>query len=208
MAQFFKMELLIPLHGIIQFTSNILRAFTLRKNINWKIGKEAIIGALIGASVSFFYLQPLPENLFNLIIGSFIIFITCVPKFRANFYFRGKWLSLGFLSCSLGLFIGAIGTLIGSVLLSEKLEKKEMISTQAALQSVIHFLKVIVFFILGFSLAPWLLLIIGAMLFVYLGTMAGTKILDKIPQKTFRIIATTIVLILAVRLIAVGIAGW
>ncbi len=206
MAQFLRMEVLIPLHGMIQFISNSSRAYKLRQNINWKIGKESIIGALIGAVVGYFYLTPLPEKWFNLIIGLFIIFMTCVPKFRVNISWRGKWMLLGFISCSLGLFVGAIGILIGSFLLAENLEKKEMISTQATLQSVIHFTKIVLFALLGFSLTPWILLVSGAMLCAYFGMLVGVKILDKIPQKTFRFVVTSVVLILAARLVFMGFA--
>ncbi len=207
MAQIFQMEVLIPLHAIIQLSSNATRAFVLRKNIDWKIGREAIIGALLGGVVGCFYLTPLPENWFNFLLGLFIILITISPKFSANFYFRGKWFVVGFISCSIGLFVGAIGTLVGSLLLAEKLEKKPMVSTQAVMQSAIHLAKIIVFFFLGFSLATWSLLILGSVIAAYLGTLMGAKLLDLISEKTFRLIATTLVLMLALRLILVGALG-
>lgn len=207
MAQFLRMEVLIPLHAITQLSSNLTRASILRKHINWKIGRESIIGATLGAIAGYFYLTPIPQNWFNLGIGLFIIFITLFPRLPLNFNFTGKWVAVGFISCSIGLFVGAVGTFVGSVLLAEKLEKKTMISTQATLQVAIHLAKIIAFTLLGFSLTSWSLLIAGSVLAAYLGARVGTKILDLISEKTFRLITTTVVLILAAKLVFTGAYG-
>ena len=95
-----------------------------------------------------------------------------------------------------------------SFLLGENLEKKSMISTQSALQIIIHLAKIIIFSLLGFSLTPWILLAGGAVICAYLGAIAGTKILHLIPEKTFRIIMTWVVLLLAARLVVIGVEGF
>ena len=208
MAQFLKMEALIPLHALIQLSSNVTRTWILRKYIDWIISRESLIGAALGGIVGYFYLVPISENWFNLLIGSFIILITLLPKFRLSFHFHGKWVLIGFVSCSIALFVGAIGTFIGAILLGENLEKKSMISTQSALQIIIHLAKIIIFSLLGFSLTPWILLAGGAVICAYLGAIAGTKILHLIPEKTFRIIMTWVVLLLAARLVVIGVEGF
>jgi uncharacterized protein len=205
MAQFLKLDVLIPLHGVIQFISNFSRAWILYKDINWQIGRDSIFGAMLGAIAGYFYVIRIPENWSDIILGLFIILITMVPRFKANFKFPGKWLVIGFFACSLGLFVGAVGTIVGSLFLAEHLRKKEMISTQAAMQSTIHIMKVFVFSFLGFSMLPWTLLITGSMLCAYLGTLVGAKVLDLISEKLFRILVTIIVIMLAIRLLLVGV---
>lgn len=211
MAQFLKLELLIPLHGVIQFSGNGVRAWILRKHINWQIGREAIIGSILSGIVGYFYMAPISENWSDLIIGTFILIITFIPQspiqLPVHFQVPKKWMIVGFIGCSLGLLIGAVGTLIGSLLLSENLKKKEMIGTQAVLQSVIHLAKVFVFSLLGFVLSEWILLIIGAVICAYGGTFIGTKILDLIPQKLFHNLMTSIVLILSSKLVFTGAMG-
>lgn len=204
MAQFLKMEVLIPLHAITQLASNSTRTWILFKHINWKISYESIVGAVLGGIAGYFYLTPLPENWFNLILGLFIIATTIFPRFQANFNFPGKWILVGFLSCSLGLYMGAIGILVGSFLLAEKLDKKPMIATQSVLQSVVHLTKIIVFCLLGFSLSKWSLLIIGSIICAYLGTRVGSMILNIIPEKIFRKIVTGLIFILATKLVIDG----
>ena len=60
MAQFLKMEVLIPIHALIQLSSNATRSWVLRKYINWVISREAIIGAVLGGIAGYFYLVPIP----------------------------------------------------------------------------------------------------------------------------------------------------
>ena len=205
MAQFLKLDILIPLHGIIQFTSNFSRAWFLRKHINWQISRDSIFGAILGAIAGYFYVVKIPENWSNVVVGSFIILITLIPQVRVKIKFTGKWVVIGFFACSLGLFVGAIGTVVGSLFLAEHLRKKEMISSQAVMQSTIHIMKVLVFSLLGFAMLPWSLLIIGSMLCAYLGTLIGSKILDVIPEQLFRTIVTSIIIVLAIRLLCIGI---
>jgi len=207
MAQFLKLEVLIPLHAIIQLSSNISRGWILRQHINWQISRDAIIGTMLGCLAGYIYMTPLPQHAANLVLGLFILLITLMPKFQASFQFPGKWIVIGFLSCSLGLFVGAVGIFVGSLLLSEKLEKKSMVGTQATLQTVIHFAKLLVFMSIGFTIWPWILLISGAVGCTYLGTFIGTKILDLIPQKLFTQLMVTLVLVLAARLVYVGAIG-
>lgn len=207
MAQFLKMDTLIPLHGILQLFSNGSRAWLLRASIEWKIGKDAIFGAILGAIAGCFYVVDIPRNAFDLALGVFILFIVFLPKVHTRFHFPGKWLLIGFLSCSVGLFMGAVGPLVGACLLSENLQKKPMMSTQATLQVVIHLAKVLVFSLLGFKLAPWGLLLAGAIFCGYVGTFIGTKIIEKIPESIFRKISIILICILSGRLIFSGITG-
>ena len=51
MAQFYKQELLIPLHGIIQLVSNSTRLTFLFKDINWNVVSVYCMGALLGAAI-------------------------------------------------------------------------------------------------------------------------------------------------------------
>lgn len=66
MAQFLQMEALIPLHGIIQLSSNGVRSLLLRQYIAWDIARPAMIG-------SFF--DWLPEKLFKTIVTTLIIIL-------------------------------------------------------------------------------------------------------------------------------------
>lgn len=204
MAQFLKMEVLIPIHGCIQLFSNSTRAWFLRTAINWPVCLENLVGVAIGSVLGAFYVVRMPEHLFNLILGIFIVSITLFPKFTAPLKFRGRFAALGLVTSFIGLFVGAVGVLVGSVFLSEHMEKKEMIGTQGVCQALLHLAKILVFMTLGFVIRDWLTLLTVAIVMTYLGAWVGTRLLEKIPEKVFRRVLTALILTLALRLIWVG----
>lgn len=205
MAQFLRMEVLIPVHGIIQLSSNTTRAWFLRSAIDWKITAENIVGIIIGSMLGYMFVIKVPEHIYNILLGVFILGITFVPKIQAPMKFSGRWAVTGFIASSIGLYVGAVGIFVGSVFIAEKLPKKVMISTQAACQAALHFAKVIVFMGLGFVLKEWWLLLIGGIIMTYMGSWVGTKILDKIPEKIFRKILIVLITVLAGRLVYLGV---
>ncbi len=203
MAQYLKMEVLIPIHGLVQFTSNSSRAWYIRDAINWKISRECIFGILIGSIAGSYYVVKIDENIYNIFLGTFILAITFMPKFKLPIPTRGKWVGLGFIASFIGLFLGAVGVFVGAVFLSEKIPKREMVATQATCQTAVHLAKVAVFTSLGFVIWPWLTLLLGTLLLTSLGSWVGTKILDKIPEKIFRRVLTALVALLGLRLIII-----
>ena len=151
MAQFLKMEVLIPLHGLVQLSSNFSRAWILRSYIHRQITIECVVGVIVGAILGGTFIVKIPEDKYNLFLGVFILLITLKPKFKLPMVpQKGKWGLVGLVASWLGLYVGAVGVFLGSVFLTENLEKKVHVSTQAACQSVLHFFKVLVFVFLGF----------------------------------------------------------
>ena len=51
MGPFFPPNILIPIHGIIQFGSNTSRSLAFRQFINWKMVLPFILGTVLGAAV-------------------------------------------------------------------------------------------------------------------------------------------------------------
>ncbi|MCB0350492.1 MAG: sulfite exporter TauE/SafE family protein [Bdellovibrionales bacterium] len=204
MAQYLKMEVLIPIHGLIQFTSNSSRAWFIRDAINWKISRECLLGIIIGSVAGSFFVIRIEESFYNIFLGVFILTITFIPKFKLPLPKTIRWVGLGFISSFIGLFLGAVGVFVGAVFLSEKLPKRELVATQATVQLAVHLAKVIVFTTLGFVIWPWLTLLLGALVCTSLGSFVGSKLLDKIPEKLFRAGLTVLIVILGLRLIYSG----
>ena len=57
--------------------------------------------------------------------------------------------------------------------------------THAACQTVQHFLKIFAFTALGFAFADWLPLIAAMIASGFLGTIAGTRLLERLPERWF-----------------------
>lgn len=225
MAQFLPPPVLIPLHGLVQFWANSTRVMFLLRSVNWKIVGYYALGTVFGSLLASQYVLDVPEKWYNLGLGIIVLILTFTPKEAWGRVFRSatraedaatvaghpvrrsvsreKWVLTGFVASFVGLFVGAIGVLVGSVFLTEKnLDKREIVSTQAACQMLVHIAKVIVFIYLGFQIGPWLLLLAGLIFTTLAGSYVGTRILDKIPQALFLKLFKGVIIILCLRLIA------
>jgi uncharacterized membrane protein YfcA len=71
-----------------------------------------------------------------------------------------------------------------------------------------HLLKIVVFGLAGFAFRDWLPLIAAMILSGFLGTVYGTKLLDRLPEDSFRKWFRIGITILALDLLRRGIAGF
>ena len=215
MAQFLSPMVLIPVHGLVQLWSNATRAAFLTQNIQWRIVSLYGFGTLAGALLASQYVLKIPESYYNIGLGVLILVLTLSPKEFWSKPFQNqnskwlryfdKWWLTGFVSSFLGLFIGAVGVLVGAVFMTEKnLDKKMMVASQAACQTLVHFAKVVVFVYLGFQVGPWMGLLFGLILTTLAGSYVGTRILDRIPQALFLKIFKGLIVILSLRLVFLG----
>lgn len=205
MAQVIASNALIPLHGTVQLWSNGSRVMFLWRSVKLSIFLRYSTGTIIGSVLASRYLLRFDESIYSLSLGIFILLVTLVPKPKKGIRFPGKWFLVGFMASFIGLFFGAVGTFVGAMFLSEPLEKKEMVATQAACQAILHLAKIIIFTGLGFSLFEWWQFLVLILAATIVGTYWGTKILDKIPQELFLKIFKTLLILLACRLVLVGI---
>jgi len=65
---------IIPIHAIIQMSSNSTRAIVLRENINFTYMLSFVLGSLIGVSIAAIIIIDLPKNLIQSFIGIFILY--------------------------------------------------------------------------------------------------------------------------------------
>jgi uncharacterized membrane protein YfcA len=205
MAQVLPLSALIPVHGAVQFFSNASRVYFLLKYVNKKILIAYGISSVLGVLMASRFLFQMQDGVYSLVLGCFILFVTLIPKPKKGILFPGKWWVVGFIASWIGLFMGAVGTFVGAMFLSEPMEKKELVATQAACQSILHILKVIVFLYLGFQIFDWLGLIVIMLITTVLGSFVGTKILDKVPQKYFMVFFKSLVILLSLKLVFDGV---
>ena len=79
--------------------------------------------------------------------------------------------------------------------------RQQVVATHATLMTFQHLFKVVVFGTLGFAFAPYVPLLAGLLLFGAAGTYAGRAVLNRLPEKVFRIALRTILTLLALRLL-------
>jgi len=201
MSLFMPVSALIPVHGVVQLGSNAGRAFHLRRAaapmmmIPFAIG--GVLGALAGGSI----VTDLPDAVLKTVLAAFIIFLTWVklPPLPA----AGSPLVFGIggaISTALSMFVGATGPLV-TALMGKAFETRHQVVANSAVGMMIHhLLKVVVFGFLGFNLAPWLPLTLAMIASGYVGTVLGTRLLDRMDEGQFRFWFRICVTILAAEL--------
>ncbi len=206
MGLFIPVAALIPVQGLVQFGSNAGRTFVQRAHVNRSFLKPFLAGSVVGAAIGAVTVVQLPDALMKIVLGAFILFITWgkVPGVKTP---TGKGLGIASaIIAFLSMFLGATGPLLASVVAAMiPGNRKAVVATSAAGLIVQHGLKVIAFGLAGFAFGQWLQLIAAMICTGYLGTVTGSKLLNRIPEERFRLVFKLILTVLAIDMLRRGI---
>jgi len=201
MASLVPPAALIPVHGVIQFGSNVNRALVMGKHTFWPpvlaFGVGSVVGVAIGGAVAI----DLPPAYVQIGVGLFVVW----SVMRKPPAWLTQWPALtGLISSILTMFFGATGVFVSGYVKSLELGREAHVATQAVLMTLQHLLKVIVFGILGFAFGPWLGFMAVMIVTGLLGTLAGRQVLKRMNDAVFGKVLNGILLVLAARLIWQG----
>ncbi|MHB2267288.1 sulfite exporter TauE/SafE family protein [Aliihoeflea sp. PC F10.4] len=187
MGVFLPVAALIPVHGAVQLGSNSGRAWHQRAAIRHDIFLPFLAGSLVGAIVGAFVVVQLPDAVMKLVLGTFIIAVTWT-KIPGLEKLGRIGLAVGSaVTALLTMMVGATGMLLASVFAQAiPNDRKGLVATQAAGMTIQHLLKVVVFGLAGFAFSAWLPLIAVMIVSGYLGTIYGSRWLDRLPEESFR----------------------
>lgn len=196
----FPAAVVVPFHGAIQLGSNGGRAFVQRAFIQWRMALWISLGAIIGSALGVRFASYLPENIFKLLIGLFILVVIWLPK--PDIRSRGPVSSFlgGTIISFLGMIVGITGPLV-LTFIRGLTDRHELVATHAALMTFQNSAKVVAFVIFGFAFAEFLPLILAMVAAGFVGTIIGSKLLIKLPETTFRYGFKIIITVLALDLI-------
>jgi len=186
MATLMPANALVPVHGVVQLGSNAGRALVQLKHVDWLIALWFAVGAFFGAAIGGAIAVELPAAVLKAGIGLFVLWIIWgkAPKFgKAR---KRIMAAAGFASTFLSMFFGAAGPIGGAVLSTLGLTRHGFVANQAVTALIMHIFKIIVFGALGFAFAPWVGLIVLMIASGFLGTLAGSLLLGKMNDKTFK----------------------
>jgi uncharacterized membrane protein YfcA len=204
MLQFMNPAEAIPVHGVIQFSSNLTRTWLLRKFVNWSIVIRFTILLPIGVYIGLQIFQNMDSDNIKNIIGIFILLALTLQNLRFiksffvpyyAFYF------IGLITGVLNILVGVIAPLLAVILKQSISEKKSIVGTLGYFGLIGNLLKIIGFSLIGFSFYEYIytfLMIIPATL---VGSRVGQLLLNKISNKIFMIIFQIILIGLAIRLL-------
>lgn len=207
MAIYLEPVIAIPVHGAVQLASNASRTWIQRRHVRWPIlGRFAVLlvpGSILGLLVA----RTLPAEAVRTGIGVFVLLAIWAPKWlflgidpeHTHPTRRFLWLggAIGFLNTA----VGAVGPLLGPFLRGIGLTRHGIVGSFAAVQSLGHAVKIVVFTVAGFAFAAWLgpiALLAGC---VVAGTWVGSRLLDRVPERVFQLLYKASLTALALRLL-------
>lgn len=192
---------LIPIHGIVQIGSNGFRAFLLRREILFRVAPAFIVGTLLGSFIGGNAFFAMETWVLQLVLGLFVLYATWAPGFKSSNPGPAKFFGAGTFAGFATMFIGGSGPLVAPFVNAASPTRQNFVATHASLMTFQHLFKVIIFGILGFAFGPYIPLLVGLLLFGALGTYAGKTVLNRLPEKVFRMALQAILTLLAARLL-------
>jgi len=196
----------IPIHGIIQLGSNAGRVVHRFRDIQWVYAGWFAAGAAVGTAIGGPVATWMPDALFRVAVGLFLIYAAWGPKTQERVTRPLSIAGVGAFTSTLGMIVGASGPLVAGVLRGLP-DRRQLVGTHALLMSLQHGMKLIAFGLLGFQFAPYLGLTGAMIVSGFAGTLVGGQLLDRLPERTFRIGFRLILTVLALDLIRRGLSG-
>ena len=195
---------LIPVHGIVQLGSNAGRVGIMLKQVVWRPVMPFVIGTVTGAGLGALVVVQLPPWAVQLALGVFIIWAVFakLPPIQQRYILFG-----GVVSSFLTMFFGATGNFIAAMVKSMSLNPVPHVATHSLLMTFQHFVKVLIFGLIGFQFGPYMILIIGMLISGFIGTVIGSRFLSKAGGRYFKPVLNTVLFLAATRLIWAGVEG-
>jgi uncharacterized membrane protein YfcA len=201
MANLLPPTVLVPIHGVVQLGSNLSRAVLSWQHTLISIVAPFLAGSIIGAALGAQFVVALPKYLLQVVIALFILVSTWAPKFQSVSAGKVKFFFVGALTTVVTMFVGGTGVLVGTFVAPACRERHQFVGTHAAVMTIQHGLKIVTFALLGFAFGPYMPLLIGLVLFSFIGSYAGKLALNRLPERIFRIALKATLSILSLQLL-------
>lgn len=201
LLSFLPLNAIIPVHGLTQMSSNISRAVFSYKDIQYETIPKFLIGSLLGVGLFASIISLISLDYVPLFIAIYILLSLWSQKFNEKIKKYENYYLVGFLQSGLSVVVGATGPLSMTLLFKDYKNRDKVVATSAALMSISHILKVFVFIYFGFVFFDYLGIIATMIIGAILGSLAGTKLRNKIDGKRFTFLLKILLSALAIKLI-------
>lgn len=197
------------LFGVTQLASNSWRAFLWRGFIRWDIVRGYGAGSLV-----FFFLMKLvaflpDKGMVYLGLGLMPFAVELIPKdYRPHIERRFAPFLCGSLIMVLQLLAGAAGNVLDVFFQKSSLDRKTIVATKAATQTLAHFLRILYFgsFALVEGELPPIWLFGVCIMLAFVGTSLAARVLERWHDEGFR--TWSRVLILSISLVYIMRGLW
>lgn len=192
---------LVPVHGVVQMGSNASRAFLSRKYLDRSRLTWFVVGAGLSAVGGIWLAGSINTEWIPLIIAVFVLWITWLPLPAVGLgRTRAGLLLGGFITTLASFLVGASGPLVSAWLSKDAHDRWHYTALFSSAMTIQHLLKIIVFGAIGFAFTEWLVLMLVMIVFGYIGTGLGLRLLGRVPEARFKLIYRWFLTLLAIRL--------
>ncbi|HEX5105434.1 MAG TPA: sulfite exporter TauE/SafE family protein [Pirellulaceae bacterium] len=200
-----EMKVAVAVISIPHFIATALRYWILRKHFNWRVlwsfGLTSAAGGLAGAFLGAFLASPL----LTAVPGVLLVFagVMGVTGYASKMRFSGwtAWVA-GVLSGAFGGLVGNQGGIRSAALMGFDIRKDAFVATATAVGLLVDGARMPVYFLTQWSdIAKAWPYVAAATVGVVAGTIAGERLLRRIPETTFRKIVSAIILVLGIALL-------
>jgi len=196
------------LHGITQLASNGWRALMWRKEVDWRVFRGYMYGA-IAMTVVFAVVKLVVSKPIALIAMGLTPFVTLAlpEKLHLNVERKGHATACGIICTTLSLTSGVSGPILDVFFVRSKMGRHGVIATKAMTQSLSHVLKIVYFgaflAVEGGNVHPVLAAMMVALAFI--GTSLSKHVVARMDDQSFRMWTRWTVMTLGVFYLASGV---
>ena len=205
LLQFTPPEVAIPIHGVIQLTSNGTRAVTLRAEAKPRLLGWYLLPLLPFAAIGFLVADALPRDGARAVVGVFALVAVWWPaatRWLAPRPGGGRRFALvGAVAGFTNPTIGAPGPLLAPAFKAATGSHVAFVATFALAQVANHSAKILVFGIGGFAWGEHLPVAVVGTVGVFVGTRLGTRFLRRLDPDRLTMVYRAAVTLGALRLV-------
>ncbi len=177
------------LFGVTQTASNGWRCFLWRSHIRWPIFWRYALGSLAMFAL-FRFIAFLPDKMMIYLgMGLMPFLVELLPsRWQPHIERRGAPFFCGALIMACQLLAGAAGNILDLFFNKSALDRKAIVATKAATQTLAHILRVAYFGSLSLealSTLPWWIYL-GSIALAFTGTTMATRVLNRMSDTDFK----------------------
>ena len=213
MLLFLEPAVAIPLHALVQLSSNSSRAVIHARAVRRDLLFPYLLFLLPAGALTIPLVVHAPAEALRLGIGVFVLVATWRKSWLllgadpARIPIKPRFALLGAGAGAIGPLVGATGPFIAPFFLELGLSRFELIGTKAACQATGHLAKLLLFGIAGFAFFEYAGLLLGMVSSVIIGTWLGTRLLQHLDDRRFTQLYKLTLTAVALRLVWSGITS-
>lgn len=172
-------------HGLLQLVSNGWRAVLQRKHLQWAVVGWYSVGA-VAAGLLVALIRYTPDKALTYLLLGLVPMLVWMPKERLHLdAARPAHAALaGLLVTAVNLTAGVAGPLLDVFFVRTALGRHAVVATKAGTQVLSHLAKVLVYGGAAREGVPWLV-VAAAVPLSMLGTLLGSRLLDRLTDASF-----------------------